>query len=74
MTPDLYAAWLTAGDRLQSAVAWAAANWNGLAAFAAAATVLAAIAAWCIWGALRNANRTVNAALAEINDDRKEEL
>ena len=56
MTPDLYAAWLTAGDRLQPVVAWATANWNALAAFTAAALLLAVIA----WAGCGDDYRTRN--------------
>lgn len=41
MTSDLYAAWLEAGDRLQGAVAWAAAHWIWLAVAASAIATLA---------------------------------
>jgi hypothetical protein len=69
VNPDLYGAWLTAGNNLQPAGAWIARNWTNLAI----AAVLA-IAACLIWQALRDASRRVEADLAEINDQpRKEE-
>lgn len=36
MTPDLYAAWLTAGDRLQPYGAWLATHWIWLVVAASA--------------------------------------
>jgi hypothetical protein len=72
VNPDLYAAWLTAGNNLQPAAAWIARNWTNLAA----AAVLAVFAALCIRHActgLSDANRRVNAALAELNDQHRKE-
>lgn len=50
MTPDLYAAWLTLGDRLQPAGHWLAATWPNLAI----ATALGAFAWWSIRRGLRD--------------------
>lgn len=57
-------------DTWTDAAGWVASNWPNVAM----AAVLA-VAACLIWQALRNANRRVNAALAEINspETRKEE-
>jgi hypothetical protein len=71
VSADLYAAWLTAGGNLQPAGAWIARNWPNLAA----ALVLAVFAAWCIQRArhgLGDASRRVDAALAELDQHRKE--
>ncbi|MET9909754.1 hypothetical protein ABZZ74_23615 [Streptomyces sp. NPDC006476] len=67
MSPDVYAAFLTAGDRLQSYGAWIVRNWPNLAA----AIVLAVFATWCIRRAchgLGNANQRIDAALAELDN------
>lgn len=61
MTPDLYGAWLTAGNRLQPVGAWLASNWGWLVSAVAAA----AFAAWTIRRSLRQASRTVDQILAE---------
>jgi hypothetical protein len=66
VTPDLYAAWLTAGDRLQPAGQWVAGNWPNLGI----AALLAVFAAWCIrYGihGLRHADRVATAALTELD-------
>lgn len=44
MTPDLYGAWLTAGNNLQPIGDWIAANWGWLAIAATAAFVI-----WRTW-------------------------
>ena len=44
MTPDLYAAWLTAGDNLQSVGAWLADDGAWVPIFAVAAVIV-----WRIW-------------------------
>lgn len=50
MSPDLYAAWLTAGNNLQPYGDWLAHNWPNLAA----ALGLGAFGGWCIRRALRD--------------------
>ena len=47
MNPDLYGAWLTAGDRLQPVGDWALTHWDWLALPA-----IAVFAAWAIWKCL----------------------
>ena len=69
MNADVYAAWLAAGERFQHFVEWLARNADNLAV----ALILTAIAAWLIIPALRDANNKVNAALAELDDDAREE-
>ena len=49
MNPDVYAAWQTAGDNLQQADAWLAANWINVA-------VAAALAAFAWWSIARAIN------------------
>lgn len=61
MTPDLYGAWLTAGDRLQPIGAWLAGNWGWLVPAVAAA----AFAAWTIRRSLRQASKKVDRILAD---------
>ena len=63
-TPDLYGAWLTAGDNLQPIVGWIGAHWWLIPVLAAAA-----FAAWAIGRELRDANRKIDAALAELDHD-----
>lgn len=46
MTPDLYGAWLAAGDRLQPAGAWLAGWWPLLAA-----ALLLTVIGWALWPA-----------------------
>jgi hypothetical protein len=72
VTPDVYAAFLTAGTNLQPYGAWIARNWPNLAA----AIVLAVLAAWCIRLAchgLGDASRRIDAALAELDQPTREE-
>lgn len=69
MNPDVYGAWLAAGERFQHFGAWLARNADNLAA----ALILFAIAAWLIIPALRDANTKVNTALAELDNDSREE-
>jgi len=67
--PDLYAAWLTAGNNLHQAAGWIATNWHNLTA----AGALALFGAWCIRRALRDASSQVDAILADLdNHPRKE--
>ena len=49
MTPDVYAAWLTAGDNLQPIGDWIAGHWTGLVALAVAFAAL-----WVVWWAIRD--------------------
>lgn len=69
MNADVYGAWLTAGNNLHQAVEWAAANFPNLAV----AAVLAVFAAWCIRRALRNASHKVDAILADLDNQPREE-
>ncbi|MCX4809052.1 hypothetical protein OG601_47040 [Streptomyces sp. NBC_01239] len=62
MNPDLYAAWLTAGNNLQPVGAWIGRNWIWLAA--------AVVAAGVAWWALRRANQQVADALRDEPDDK----
>jgi hypothetical protein len=64
VSADLYAAWLTAGDRLQPVGAWIVGNWPWLAPVAAAAV----FAAWAIRRCLRDASDRVTAILADLDD------
>jgi hypothetical protein len=64
VSADVYAAWLTAGDRLQPAGDWLAGNWHWLAPVAAAAM----FAAWAIRRCLRDANETVADIHADFSD------
>lgn len=57
MTPDLYGAWLTAGNTLQPYGAWIARNWPNLTI----AILLAVAACWSI----RKASRRVDTILAD---------
>lgn len=71
MNPDLYGAWLTAGNNLQPYGHWIARNADNLGI----ALILAIFATWCIRRGCRglgDANRRVNAAIAEIDQPRKE--
>jgi hypothetical protein len=58
MNPDLYGAWLTAGNNLQPVGAWIGANWIWLAA--------AALAAGFAWWALRRELRAANDQVTAI--------
>ncbi len=49
-TPDLYAAWLTAGDRLQPIGGWLANNWPNLAIAVSLAVVAWRILRWATRG------------------------
>ena len=49
MSPDLYAAWLTAGDNLQSVGAWLAGDGAWVPIFALAAAVLLVVC-WALRG------------------------
>ena len=49
MSPDLYAAWLTAGDSLQSVGAWLAGDGAWVPIFAVAAAVLLVVC-WALRG------------------------
>ena len=49
MSPDLYAAWLTAGDNLQSVGAWLAGDGAWVPIFAVAAAVLLVVC-WALRG------------------------
>lgn len=61
MNPDLYGAWLTAGNNLQPVGDWLVANW----AWLAAAAVPAGFAWWALRRELRAANDQVTAILAD---------
>lgn len=50
MTPDLYDAWLTAGNNLQPLGDWLAAHWFGVTALAAGVT-------FCVWAIRRHIRR-----------------
>ena len=63
MSADVYAAWLTAGDRLQPVGAWIARNWWWIAA-----AVAGVFAAWAIRRALRQASQQVDAIHADFID------
>lgn len=52
MTPDLYAAWLTAGNNLQPVVDWTIGHWTGLVALAVAAAAL-----WVVWWSIHDDTR-----------------
>ena len=70
MSADLYAAWLTAGDRLQPAGDWIVANWWWITA-----VVASVFAAWAIRRSIRAARRAsdrINAWLTACNGDRPE--
>ena len=60
MSDDLYAAWLTAGNRLQPVVGWAVAHWWLIPTLTAVA-----FAAWAIRPCLRDASRHVDDILAD---------
>jgi len=68
VNPDLYGAWLTAGNGLQPVGAWIARNLPNLAV----AAVLAVFAALTI-RALRHATQRIDTALADIDHKRKED-
>lgn len=71
MTPDLYAAWLTAGNNLQPAIGWLAANWINLAI----AVSIGVFAWWSIRRSIRAARRDsdrVAAWLTVCTGDRPE--
>jgi len=57
MNPDLYGAWLTAGNNLQPLGDWLIGHWIGLTA--------AAVAAGAAWWALRKASRQVDRILRD---------
>jgi len=57
MNPDLYGAWLTAGNNLQPVGAWLGRNWIWLGA--------AVVAAGFAWWALRKASRQVDQILRD---------
>ena len=59
-TPDLYAAWLAAGNRLQPIVGWIVGHWWLLPTLAAVA-----FAAWSIRRSLRDASRRVDDILTD---------
>ena len=59
-TPDLYGAWLTAGNNLQGVGAWIVAHWWLIPVLAAAA-----FAAWAVTPCLRDASRKVDDILAD---------
>jgi hypothetical protein len=61
MNPDLYGAWLTAGNNLQPVGAWLGRNWIWLGA----AVMAAGIAWWALRRELRAAGDQVTAILAE---------
>ena len=61
MNPDLYAAWLTAGNNLQPVGEWIARNWWWIAT-----TIAALFAAWAIRRALRDASRQIDAIHADF--------
>jgi hypothetical protein len=61
MNPDLYGAWLTAGNNLQPVGAWLGGNWIWLAA----AVVAAGFAWWVLRRELRAAGERVAAILAD---------
>jgi hypothetical protein len=67
MTPDLYGAWLEAGDRLQPVGDWLGRNGINLAV----AVVLFAFAAWAIRRSLRDASRRVDDILADRPEPRQ---
>lgn len=52
MTPDLYAAWLTAGNNLQPVGEWIGGSWTGLVALAVAAAAL-----WVVWWSIHDDTR-----------------
>ena len=54
-TPDLYAAWLTAGNNLQPVVDWTVGHWTGLVALAVAAAAL-----WVVWWSIHDDTRRAN--------------
>lgn len=58
MNRDLYAAWLTAGNRLQPVGEWTVGHWTGLVALAVAAAAL-----WVVWWSIHDDTRR-----AERND------
>jgi hypothetical protein len=62
VTPDLCAAWLTAGNNLQPVVAWIARNWWWIAS-----AIAALFAAWAIPKALRRADRQIAAIHADFD-------
>lgn len=61
MNPDLYGAWLTAGNNLQPVGAWIGGNW----AWLGAAVVAAGFAWWALRRELRAAGDQVGAILAD---------
>lgn len=61
MNPDLYGAWLTAGNNLQPVGAWIGRNW----AWLAAAALAAGFAWWALRRELRGASDQVGAILAD---------
>ncbi len=61
MNPDLYGAWLTAGNNLQPVGAWLGRNWIWLTA----AVVAAGAAWWALRRELRGAGDQVTAILAD---------
>jgi hypothetical protein len=61
MNPDLYAAWLTAGNNLQPVGDWIGRNWIWLAA----AVVAAGFAWWALRRELRAASEHVTAILTD---------
>lgn len=63
MTPDLYAAWLTAGNNLQPVGGWLGSNWLLLVPVVAAT----AFAAWAIRRAVRDASQRVDNILADFD-------
>jgi len=69
-TPDLYAAWLTAGNNLQPVGEWIARNWWWIAS-----AIAALFAAWAIPRALRRADRQIAAIHADLTqpEPRREE-
>jgi cbb3-type cytochrome oxidase subunit 3 len=61
MNPDLYAAWLAAGNNLQPVGAWLGRNW----AWLGAAVVAAGVAWWALRRELRAAGDQVATILAD---------